>query len=109
MSAAGGGAGGLGAGAAGSFVQGLFTQGGKIANDIANVGSSFLVGNVTSGTNPNAYGQTLRAPQNVPITAQTPSRSYTFNGMDVPKVMQEMDLRDAQDNQVMLAHRPVTA
>lgn len=108
MSAAGAGGGGLGAGAAGAFVQGLFTQGGKIANDVANVGSSFLVGNVTSGTNPNAYGQTLRAPQNVPSTAPGRVQNNTFHGMDIPKVFQELDLRNAQDD-AMLGHRPVTA
>lgn len=58
----GGGGGGLGAGALGggmsSFIQGLFQQGGKIATNIANVGSSFLVGNITGGTTENAYGVT---------------------------------------------------
>jgi len=47
-----------GGGAAGQFVAGLIQQGGKIATNIANIGASFLVGNVTGGTTSNAYGVT---------------------------------------------------
>ena len=35
---------------------GLVQEGGKVAKDVVNVGSSFLVGNVTSGTQDLAYG-----------------------------------------------------
>ena len=52
---AGGGGGGLG-----SMVSGLFQQAGKIANNVANVASSFLVGNITGGTTANPYGVTQR-------------------------------------------------
>jgi len=45
----------------GGFVSGLFQQGGKIATNIANVASSFLVGNITGGTTENAYGVTQQA------------------------------------------------
>jgi len=55
-----GGAGIPGGGAAGQFVQGLFQQAGKIANNVANVASSFLVGNITGGTTENPYGVTQR-------------------------------------------------
>jgi hypothetical protein len=92
-------------GAAAPYVAGLFVQGGKIVSDIANVGSSFLVGSVTSGTTPNPYGQTLSAQPNVPVTAPGRMQVNTFNGMDVSKVFQELDLRDAQDQQAQLAHR----
>jgi hypothetical protein len=49
-----------GMGGAGGFIQGLFGQAGKIATGIANVGASFLVGNITGGTTENAYGVTQR-------------------------------------------------
>jgi hypothetical protein len=104
-----GGAGIPGGGAAGQFAAGLFQQGGKIVDDIVNVGSSFLVGSVPGSfgtTTPGAYGETLRTPQNVPHTAQgRGGNSYQFNGMDVPKVFQELDLRDNIAQQAALAHR----
>ena len=58
------GMGGMGGGMLGGFVSGLFGQAGKIANNIANVASSFLVGNITGGTTENPYGVTQRG--NVP-------------------------------------------
>lgn len=107
-SAAAGAAGGMGAGAGASMVAGLFQQGGKIAQDAVNVVSSFLVGSVPGsfggppGSSP--YGQAVRAEQNVPITAsRRGGNSYTFNGMDIPKVFQELDLREAQDSQAEMA------
>lgn len=51
-------------GALGGFVSGLFGQAGKIAKGVANVASSFLVGNITGGTTENPYGVTQRG--NVP-------------------------------------------
>ncbi|BBY82098.1 hypothetical protein H7I53_14555 [Mycolicibacterium pulveris] len=70
-------------GAAGSLISGLFQQGGKIAQGVANVASSFLIGNVTGGTTPEAYGRTLRSRQNVPVTAadRGGNKSYIFNGI----------------------------
>jgi hypothetical protein len=104
---AGGGAGGMGAGQAGALAAGLITEGGKIAVGLANVGSSFLVGNITGGTSPNASGDTLRPVQNAPITSPGRTQVNTFNGMDVVRVFQELDLRNSQDQQAALAHRPV--
>ena len=101
-------AGGGGAGSAGSLVSGLFQEGGKIAEDVVNVGSSFLVGSVPGsfGTTANPYGQQLRPQQNIPVTAPGRVQNNVFNGMDVPRVFQELDLRNAQDQQAALAHRP---
>jgi hypothetical protein len=103
-------AGGLGGGSAGSLISGLFQEGGKIATDVVNVGSSFLVGSVPGAdfnTTASASGETLHPQQNVPVTAQQRGgNNYTFNGMDVPKVFQELDLRQAQESQAALAHRP---
>lgn len=45
----------------GPSISGLFQQGGKIVTDLANVGASFLVGNITGGTTENAYGVTQQA------------------------------------------------
>lgn len=105
---AGGAAGGFGGGAVGAigpYIAGLIQQGGTIVKDTVNIGSSFLVGNVTSGTQDLAYGSQLRSPQNIPNTAPSSPKNYTFNGMDVPKVFQELDLREAQDQQAALGHR----
>lgn len=54
----GAGAGGMGGGLMSSMISGAFQQGGKIATNVANVGASFLVGNITGGTTENAYGVT---------------------------------------------------
>jgi hypothetical protein len=64
-SGAAGGMGGMGGGGAGGIsISGMFQQAGKIVTDIANVGASFLVGNITGGTTENPYGVTQRG--NVP-------------------------------------------
>lgn len=55
------GGGGGGGGGGGLSISGIAQQAGKIATDVANVGASFLVGNVTGGTTPNAYGVTQRS------------------------------------------------
>lgn len=55
-----GGMGGGGGGIGGLSISGLFQQGGKIATNVANVASSFLVGNITGGTTENPYGVTQR-------------------------------------------------
>jgi len=107
MSVAGGGGGvGIpGMGAAGSYVAGLIGQGGKIVDNVVNVGSSFLVGRVPGsfGTTDNAYGQTLRPAQNVPVTAPDNRRSYVFNGIDGRRIVDDLRLMDAQDSQAALA------
>jgi hypothetical protein len=102
-----GGAGIPGGGAAGSFAAGLIQESGKVAKDVVNVGSSFLVGNVTPGTTANPYGQTLHPQQNEPITAGGRTQINTFYGHDTQSVFQELDVRNAQDQQAALAHRRV--
>lgn len=67
--AAGGGGAAGAAGVIGPYVAGAIQQGGKIIEDVANVGSSFLVGNITGGTTANAYGVTQRG--------QTPGKGGT--------------------------------
>ena len=96
-----------GAGQAGAMVAGLIKQGGKIVNDVINIPSSFLVGNITPGTQDSAYGSTLTSPAQRPSTA-SPGRvqNNQFYGMDVNRVFSELDLRDAQDHQAALAARP---
>ncbi|AHY26933.1 tape measure protein [Mycobacterium phage Nairb] len=106
ISAAGGAAGGFGGGAAGAIgplVGGLIQEGGKVVSDVVNVGSSFLVGNVTPGTTASQYGELMQSPQNVPQTAQDNRRSYVFNGIDSRNVVDELRLKDAQDTQAELA------
>ncbi|MBY0442818.1 MAG: C40 family peptidase, partial [Mycobacteriaceae bacterium] len=105
IGAAGGGLAGAGAGSLGSFVSGLIQEGGKIVNDAANIGSSFLVGSLpgSTGTQDLAYGRTLRAQQNTPNTAPMRVQNNQFNGMDVNRVFQELDIRDAQAHQAALA------
>jgi hypothetical protein len=88
----------------------LSKQFGTIAKDVVNVGSSLLVGSVPgSFGDPNmpAYGTTLKPQQNVPHTAPLRGgNNYTFNGIsDIAQLTQRLDLRDAQDQQAMLAHR----
>lgn len=98
------GAAGAAGGGAGSLVAGLFNEAGKIATDIVNVGSSFLVGNVTAGTAPTAYGELNLAPQNVPVTAPDNRRSYVFNGVDGRNIVDDIRLKDAQDMQAQLSN-----
>lgn len=99
-----GAAGAAGAGGAGSLVAGLFNEAGKIATNLVNVGSSFLVGNVTAGTTPNAYGELNLGPQNVPLTAPDNRRSYVFNGVDGRNIVDDIRLKDAQDMQAQLSN-----
>jgi hypothetical protein len=58
------------AGAIGPYVAGLITEGGKVVKDVVNISPSFLVGNVTAGTQDLAYGAPLRPAQNNPNRAQ---------------------------------------
>lgn len=105
MAASGGGAG-AGAGLASSMIAGLFQQGGKIATNAVNIGSSLLVGNVPGsfGDSDRAYGHAVRAQQKVPVTAPSGDVTHnTFNGMDVNRVFQELDIRQAQAQQARMA------
>jgi hypothetical protein len=94
------GLGGMGGGAASSMISGAFQQFGKIANDVANVGSSFLVGSVPGsfGGGDRAFGQTVMPQQNVPVTAPDRGSSvHNYYGVnDVDRVAELIDLRDAQ-------------
>ena len=97
--------GGMGGASASSLVSGLFSQAGKIADAAVNVGSSFLVGNVTGGTQDSAYGQTFRPQQVQPSVAQTRGGPiYNVNAVQIPEAMRELRLKEAQDQQSMLAH-----
>jgi hypothetical protein len=109
LGAMGGGAGaGAGAGLLGQFVGGVIQQGGKVADQIANVVSSSLVGSVPGSMGEpgaRAYGQQLHAQQRVPVTAPDAAASggngdtYNFNGMDVGKVFDQLELQRARDAQ----------
>lgn len=105
MGASGGLAGGLGGAAGGGMggisVGGLIQQGGKIVEDIANVGASFLVGTLTSGTTENPYGVTQRSSNptggtRIVDNSQRYGDVYTQNPRQFFK---ELDLRDAQRSQ----------
>lgn len=103
-SAASFGAGGLGGGGAGALISGLFNQGGKILTDLVNVGSSFLVGNVTTGTTPNAYGELNIAPQNVPRTAADNRTTYNVQaGYRPDELIEAIRVKESQDMQARLA------
>jgi hypothetical protein len=94
-----------GAGGGGGLIQGGFAQLGKIATGFANVGASMLVGSVPgSFGDPNlpAGGATLRPPQMTPHTAPL-GNNYIFNGIESEKVVDELRLKDAQDQQALLA------
>lgn len=106
------GLGGLGGGAAGGLISGGIQQLGKIAVNAANVGASLLVGSVPgSFGDPNlpAYGQTQMPGQNVPKTAADAhalgggNTTYNITGMGPREIMDELRLRDAQDQQAQLA------
>lgn len=111
---AGGAAGGFGGGALGAigpYVAGLVQQGGKIVDDVFNVGSSFLVGNITPGTTENAYGETLRPEQRIPLTAADRMRgggggNTTWNiqaGYRPDDIIDAIRLKENQDRQARLA------
>ncbi|MCT7369465.1 aggregation-promoting factor C-terminal-like domain-containing protein [Mycolicibacterium llatzerense] len=95
---------GAGGGGAGALISGLFNEGGKIATDLVNVGSSFLVGNVTTGTTPNAYGELAIGAQNVPQTAADNRTTYNVQaGYRPAELMEAIRLKEAQDMQARLA------
>lgn len=97
--------GGGGGGGVGALIQGLFTQGGKIVEDIANVGASFLVGTLTNGTTENPYGVTQRGSNptggtRVVDNSQNYGDVYTQSPREFFK---QLDLREAQHGQAALA------
>lgn len=98
--AGGGGGGGMG----GISISGMFQQAGKIANDIADVGSAFLVGNVTPGTQESQYGSLMRPAQKSPQTAMLDQgRTYVFNDTHSDRIVDQMRVKDSQDRQAALA------
>jgi hypothetical protein len=85
----------------GLSVSGMVAQGGKIVEGLANVGASFLVGNVTNGTTENPYGVTQRASNptggtRVVDNSQKYGDVYTQSPREFFK---QLDLRDAQRSQ----------
>lgn len=105
------GAAGAAGGGAGSLVSGLINEGGKAIVDVANVASSFLVGTISNigGDTGSAYGRTYRPTQAQPVTGQN-HHITNYNGgivvADPQELRRELDLRDAQQHQSMMANRP---
>ena len=111
--AAAGGSMGMGGGAGGalasSMVAGGIQQAGKIAKNVANVGSSLLVGSVpgSNGTTDRAYGELLRPVQNAPITAPVYSPTYNVSGnYELRSAMDQLELKEKVDAQSRLANKP---
>lgn len=111
--AAAGGSMGMGGGAGGalasSMVAGGIQQAGKIAKNVANVGSSLLVGSVpgSNGTADRAYGELLRPVQNAPITAPVYSPTYNVSGnYELRSAMDQLELKEKVDAQSRLANKP---
>lgn len=103
--------GGAAAGAVSPLITGGIQQGAKVLTGGLNVLSSLMVGNVPGSyggaDDATGYGQIVRPQQRDPVTAPTPRvQNNSFHGMDVGRVFAELDLRDAQDRQAILAgHR----
>ncbi|QAX93099.1 tape measure protein [Mycobacterium phage RedRaider77] len=95
------GAAGAAGGGMGSLIGGLFTQGGKIVEDVANVGASFLVGNITNGTTPNPYGVTQRAtnPTGGTRIVDNSQRYGDVYTQSPREFFRQLDLREAQHSQ----------
>ena len=88
-----------------SYVAGLFQQGGKIVENIANVGSSFLVGNITGGTTANAYGVTQRANNPSGGTRMIDASNNQYGDIytqDIGEYFKLVNRRDAQRAQAAL-------
>jgi hypothetical protein len=99
------GMGGLGGGGAGQLISGLFQQGGKIAENIANVGASFLVGNITGGTTANAYGVTQRGVNPTGGTKMIDASNNQYGDIytnNLDDYFSRVERRDAQKAQVGL-------
>lgn len=104
------GAAGAGAiGAIGPYVAGFIQQEGKVVESAANVLSSLLVGSVSMDSPYGAYGQTYRPRQNSPATAPNNSHVTNYNGgivvADPNELRRELDLRDSQHFQSIMAGR----
>lgn len=98
----------MAAGAAGipgaGLIGGAFGQFGKIAENIANVGASFLVGTLTNGTTPNPYGATQRGAIPTGGTTTVVDRSVNMGDVttqDPDYFFKQMDLRDAQSRAML--------
>ena len=96
---------------AGQFVSGLIKEGGKVAEGVANVVSSSLVGSVPGSftTTESAYGDVLRPSQRQLQTAM-PARgvgpSYgPFYGHNTEDVMQAINLNESIHQQLAFANR----
>ena len=104
-----GAAAGAGISSIGGFVQGLFSQYGKIAVDIANVPSSFMVSNwAGKGASPNASGAAYHPSQQTLATANIAgAATYNISGnYELDHAMDMMKLHDAQQQQGVLANHP---
>lgn len=100
-------------GAIGPYVAGAIQEGGKVVKDVVNVPSSFLVGNITSGTQDLAYGAPLRPAQNNPnVGGGVPSASVTnwniSGNYELQTAMAHAELKQAQDSQSYFASHPRT-
>ncbi|MEM6109213.1 transglycosylase family protein [Mycobacterium sp. 050272] len=95
-------------GAIGPYVDGLIREGGKVVKDVVNVPSSFLVGNITGGTQDLAYGAPLRPAQNNPNVAQNVTTNVTniSGNYELRAAMDAQELRQQQDHQAALAAHP---
>lgn len=90
------------AGAIGPYVAGLIEQGGKIIKNIANVPSSFLVGNATGGTTQNPYGSTQRSTNASGGTTIDQSHHGDVYTQNLDDYFHQMDIRDSQKAQGIL-------
>jgi hypothetical protein len=100
------GAGGAAGGAAASLVAGLFNEAGKIGVDIVNVPSSFAVSNWSGkGASPNASGAAYHPQQQPLATAHVNTTNYGgFYGHDTDDVLTELNIRDSQQQQSLMAN-----
>jgi hypothetical protein len=99
-----------GAGAIGPYVAGLIQEGGKVAKDVVNVGSSFLVGNITNGTQDLAYGSPLRPAQNIPNVQSNTTVNNLSGNFELNRMAEMQELKQAQDSQTYYAsHQRITA
>jgi hypothetical protein len=99
-----GAAGAAAGGAGGLSVGGLIQQGGKIIEDIANVGASFLVGTLTNGTTENPYGVTQRGsnPTGGTRIVDNSTKYGDVYTQDQDEWFRRLDLREAQKAQANL-------
>jgi hypothetical protein len=68
-----------------------------IRGPVSGINTTTLVGNLDGGTTADPYGQTYQPQQRRPVTAPTRVTNYGgFYGHDTKDVMQELNVRDAQ-------------